>query len=217
MAQVHGGDEGVVLDAHLVMVLVFLLQATEYGDALGWRRFVYHHLLETALQGLVLFEVFLVFVQGGAAYGAQLASGQGRLEDVAGVHGSGTSAGTHEGVDFIDEEDDFALALHDFLNHALEALLELTLVFCACDEGAHVQGEEPFALEVLGHLPVHYLGGQSLCNGGLTHAGFAHQDGVVLRAPRKNLQHAADLVVTAYHRVQLPLGSRTSEVYGVFA
>ena len=79
VAEVLGGDERIVLDAHAVVVLVFLLQAAQDGNGLGGRRLVHHHLLETALQGLVLLEVLLVLVQGGGADGAQFPARERRL------------------------------------------------------------------------------------------------------------------------------------------
>ena len=79
MAEVHRSYEGVVFDAHTVVRLVLLFEATENGDALGGRGFVHHYLLESALKGLVLLEVFLVLVEGCGAYGAELTPCKGRL------------------------------------------------------------------------------------------------------------------------------------------
>ena len=49
--------------------------------------------LETALEGGVGLEVLLVFRPGGGGDGAQLAAGQGRLEQVGGVALPGRAAG----------------------------------------------------------------------------------------------------------------------------
>ena len=98
-----------------------------------------HH-LEPPLQGLVGLEVFLVFVQRGGADGAELAAGQGRLQDVGRVHRAGGASRTHERMDLVDEQDDLAGGVHDLLHDALQPLFEFTLVFRARDEGAHVQG-----------------------------------------------------------------------------
>ena len=217
VAEVDGGDEGVVLDAHAVVVLVFLLQAAQDGDGFGGRGLVHHHLLETALQGLVLLEVLLVLVQGGGADGAQLAARERGLEDIGGVHGAGGAACAHQRVDLVDEEDDLAVAVHDFLDHALQPLLEFALVLGACDQRAHVQGEDLAALEVLGHLPVHDLGGDAFRDGGLADTRFADQDRVVLGPPAQDLQHATDFLVAADDRVELSFGRGLVEVHGVLA
>ena len=47
--------------------------------------------------------------------------------------------------------------------------------------------------------------GQPLGDGGLTHAGFADENGVVLGLTAQNSDDIADLVVPANHRVQLVL------------
>ena len=54
--------------------------------------------------------------------------------------------------------------------------------------------------------------GEALDDRGLADAGLADQHGVVLRAAAKHLDHAADLVVAADHRVELALRGRVGEV-----
>ncbi len=45
----------------------------------------------------------------------ELAPGQGRLEHVGGVNGTLRGPSPHQGMQFIDEEDDFALGFVDLL------------------------------------------------------------------------------------------------------
>ena len=137
--QLHGADDGLVLDTHLVMVLVPFLQASQDADGVYHVRLIHHHGLEPPLQRLVLLKVFLVLIEGGGADAAQLSSGQRRLQDVGGVHGALALAGSHQRVDFVDEKDDVAFALHHFVHHALQPLLKLALVFCAGNQRAHVE------------------------------------------------------------------------------
>ena len=212
VAEVHRGDEGVILDAHLVVVLVLLLKSTQYGDALCGRRFVHHNLLETAFQCLVLLEILLVLVQGGGSDGAQLATGQRRLQYVAGVHCARRPACTHQGVDFINEKDNLSFAFHHFLHHAFQPFLELSLILSSRDEGAHVQGEDLAVLEVFRYLPVYYLAGDAFGNSGLAHTGFAHQDRIVLGAARQYLENTADFVVPPDHGIQFAFRGGLVEV-----
>ena len=120
-------------------------------------------------------------------------------------------------MDLVDEEDDLPVAVHDFLDDALEPLLELALVLGACDQRAHVQGEDLAALQILGHLPVHDLGGDPFRDGGLADTGFADQDRVVLSPSTQDLQHATDFLVAADDRVELSFGRGLIEVHGVLA
>ena len=53
---------------------------------------------------------------------------------------------------------------------------------------------------------------QAFNDGGLAHAGFAEQHGVVLGAPAKNLHHPLDLVFAADHRIHLALTRDLREV-----
>ena len=72
-------------------------------------RLVDQHRLEAPLQGGVLLDVLAVLVQRGGADAVQLAAGQHRLEQVAGVHGALGLAGADDGVQLVDEQDDLAL------------------------------------------------------------------------------------------------------------
>ena len=147
----------------------------------------HEHGLEPPLQGGVLLDVLAVLVQGGGADAAQVAPGQGRLEQVGGVHAASGGAGAHQQVQLVDEQDDLALALLDLLDDALEPLLELAPVLGARHQGAHVQGHEAHALEVLGHVALGDALGQALHDGGLAHARLADQHRVVLGAPAQHL------------------------------
>ena len=217
LGELHGGDAGIVLYPHLVVVLVTLLQSAEYGDGRQLVGLVHHDGLEASLQGLVLLEVLLVLVERGGSDGPQLAAGQGRLQYVGRVHGSLAAAGTHQGVYLVDEEDDFALRLRHLTDNALQPLLELALVLGARQEGAHVQRVELLVLQVLGHVAPHDALRQSLHDGGLAGARLADEDGVVLGAAGEYLQHAAYLLVTSYHGVQLALPGVLHQVPGVLA
>ena len=139
----RGGDDRLVRDAHPVVHLVPLLEPAEDGDGVGDRRLVDHHRLKAPLQRRVLLDVLAVLVQGGRADAAQLAAGERRLEHVAGIHGALGGAGTHDGVQLVDEEDDAAVGGGDLLEHRLEPILELAAVLGARDHRAEVEGHQP--------------------------------------------------------------------------
>ena len=58
-------NEGIVLDTHLMVVLISLLETSHYGYGSSRRRFLDHHHLKTSLQGLVCLEIFLILVKSG--------------------------------------------------------------------------------------------------------------------------------------------------------
>ena len=110
LRQLHSGDDSLVHDFHLMVVLITFLQATKDGDSAVFVWFFDFYGLETTFQSLIFLEVLLILIQGRGTDGAQFATRQSGFQDVGSIHGAfARSARTHEGVDFIDEEDDFAV------------------------------------------------------------------------------------------------------------
>ena len=124
-------------------------------------------------------------------------------------------AGADDGVQLVDEQDDLAGGVGDFLEHGLQPLLELAAVLRAGDERAHVEGDDLLVLQPLGHVLADDPLGQPLDDGGLADAGLADEHRVVLGPARQHLDHAADLFVAADDRVELALARELGEVAAV--
>ena len=163
------------------MILIALLQSSQDGDGRELVGFVDHHRLETTLQSLVLLEVLLVFVQCGSTDGTQLATRQGRLQDVGCIHGSLAAAGSHQRMNLVDEEDDFAFGLRHLLHNTLQSLLEFTLILRTGQQCTHVEREELLILQVFWHVATYDSLGETFHDGGLTRTRLTNQDRVVLR------------------------------------
>ena len=123
-------------------------------------------------------------------------------------------AGADDQMKLIDEEDDLALGLSDFLKNSLQSLLELAPVLCTCNEGAHIQRENLSVLQAVGHVPCDYSQGKTLGNGGLSNTGLTDENRVVLCLSGEDPDHVTDLAVTADNRIQL---STTSQVHQLLA
>ena len=214
--QRRGRDERRIGHAHAVVLLVLLLEAAQDRDRVLDRGLADEHRLEAPRQRRVLLDVLPVLVERRRADAVQLAAGKRRLQEVRGVHRAFALAGPDQRVHLVDEQDDAARRGRDFLQHRLEALLELAAVFRAGDEGAHVEGEELLLLQRLRHVAVDDPQRQALDDRGLADAGLADEDGIVLGAPGQDLDGAADLLVAADHRVELAVARRLGEVAGVF-
>ncbi len=173
------------------------------------------NLLEAALQRSVLLDVLAVFVERGRAHAVQLAAREGRLEHVARVHGALGLAGADHGVELVDEDDGLALVLGEFIQHALEALLELAAELGTREQRGHVKREHALALERVGHLARDDALRQAFDDGGLAHAGFADEHGVVLGAALQHLDRAADFLVAADHRIELAQACALGQVHAV--
>ena len=72
-------------------------------------------------------------------------------------------------------------------DEALDPLLKLAAELGAGHQGGEVQPVELFALEAGGHLAPGNALGNALGDGGLAHAGFADEAGVVLLAAGQDL------------------------------
>ncbi len=153
-----------------------------------------------------------VFVKRGGAHDAQLATGEHGLEHVAGVHATLGLTGAHKRVQFVDEDDVEAFGGGDFLQHRLEALLELTAELGARDEGTEVERDELLVLEPFGHVAAHDALREPFGNGGLAHAGFADEHRIVLGPARQHLNDTADLLVASDDGIELALARAFGEI-----
>ena len=136
VAERRGGDDRAVGDAHAVVKLVLLLETAQDRDGVGNARLADEHRLEAPLQRRVLLDIFAIFVERGRADAVQLAAGERRLQQIAGVHRALGFAGADQRVHLVDEQDDLARGLLDLVEHALQPLLELAAIFRAGDHRA---------------------------------------------------------------------------------
>src|SRR5262249_40924968 len=148
---------------------------------------------------------------GGGADALDLAAGQGRLEDVAGVDGALGAAGADQGVELVDEQDG-VLGAADLVHDRLDALLELAAVLGASDHHGPVEHGRALVAEQLGDVAIDDELGEALDDGGLADAGLAQEHGVVLGAARQHLDDALDLVGPADDRVELALARQLGQV-----
>ena len=214
-AQPHGLDHGFVQDAHLVVLLHRLDDGAHHADGLRLIRFLDAHFLEAALQSRVAFEVLLVFVEGGGRDGAEFAASQGRFQEIRGVVLTGRAAGPDHRVRFIDEQNDrHGRRLH-FLNHGLEAVLELALHPGSGLEQAQIERAKFDVAKGLGHVAGDDPHREPFDHRGLADAGFARQDRVVLPSPREDVDDLANLGIAAENAVDLPLLHGQREVVRV--
>ena len=117
----------------------------------------------------------------------------------------------------VDKQDNLAVGLVDFTDDALQSLLELALVLGTGNQGTHVERIDGLRLQVLGHIAADDTLRKALGNSRLSNTGLADENGVVLGAARKDLQHTAYLLVTSDDGVELAGLRQLVEVLGVLA
>ena len=172
--------------------------------------------LEAAFQGGIFFDVLAIFVERGRADAAELAAGQRRLEQIGGVGGPFGSAGADHGVQFVDEQNHAAGGRFHFAQHGFQAVFKFAAVFCAGDERAEIERDDPLVFQAFGHVALHDAQCQPFGDGGFADAGLADQHRIVFRAAREHLDDAADFLIAADHRIELALPRAVDQIDAVF-
>ena len=162
------------------MVLVALLDTTEYADGIYLVRFINHDGLETALQSLILLEVLLILVEGSSTDGSQFTTSQRRFQNVGCIHGTFASTSTYQGMNLINKEDNLAVGVGYLFDDALQTLLELTLVFGTGYQCTHIERIELLVLQVLWYIATYDTLGKTFYDGSLTCTRLTYQNRVVL-------------------------------------
>ena len=174
------GHQRGILDADAVVNFVALLEPAQNRDSVLDARLIDHHGLEAAFERRILLDVLAIFVERGRADAMQFAARQHRLEQIGGIHRALRRARADDRMQLVDEEDDLALGLLDFLEHRLQAFLELTAELRARNQRAHVEGDESTILKAVGHVAADDALGEALDNRGLADARLADQHRIIL-------------------------------------
>ena len=103
--QVNRRLNGIVGDMQLVMGLIPVPEPPENLNGFLLGGFPHLHRLESSLQSRILFNMLAVFIQCGGADALDLTPGQGRLENVGRVQAALRSACSHNGMHFVDKQD----------------------------------------------------------------------------------------------------------------
>ncbi|CDC60577.1 putative uncharacterized protein [Clostridium sp. CAG:448] len=210
-----GSNQRIVMDFDAVINLVPLLQTTQDGNGVLYRRLRHHHRLETTLQGCILFDILPILIQRCRTDTVQFSARQHRFEQISCVHGTVRFSGAYDGVQFINEEDDFSFAGFDFVQNRFQSFFKFATVFGACHQRTHIQRENGFVAQILRYIPSDNPQSQSFRNRCLAHAGLTDQAGVVLGFPGKNTDHVPDLLISADHRIQLLLSCQFHKILTV--
>ena len=140
-----------------------------------FRRFADQDGLEATGQGGIFFKVFLIFVDSRGADALQIATGQGRFEDVGRIHGTFDGTSPDELMDFVDEEDD-RVVLFDCVEDALDPFFKFTTVLGTGDDTGQIEGENALVQQAVGHIASDDALGQAFGDGRLADARGADED-----------------------------------------
>ncbi len=212
--QFGGGHHRVVAQVDTVAFLVNPGQATQDRHRLGNARLMQLHGLEAPGQRRVLLEILLVFGPGRRRDGAQLATCQGRLEQVGGIRAAGLTARADQRMGLVDEQDGRPGRCLHFVDDAFQAPLELALHAGTGLQQAHVEGQQLDIPQRRRHFPCGDPRGQAFDDGGLADASLADHDGVVFPPTGQDVDHLANSPVATEHRIELAVARLLGKVVG---
>ena len=176
--------------------------------------FCHGNRLEAALQSGILLDVLAVLGKGGGTDDLNLTAGKCGLQDIGGIHAALGIAGTHQIVNFVDDQDDVAAFL-DLTDQILHAALKLAAELGTGHQGGQIQQEHFLVSQLIGHFSRGDPLGQALGNGSLTNTGFTDEAGVVLLAAVQDLDHTLRFHITADDLIQLTCSGTASQVHAV--
>ena len=154
--------------AHVVMLLVAILNVTQYLQRLLVVRRLHLHLLESALQGSVFLDRVAVFVERCCTYTLYGAPCQCRFHDVGSIHRTWCRASSDNGVNLVDKYDHVGVGLQ-LLHQGFQALLELSAILRTGYYARHVEGVDVLAKEHRTCVVLGYQLCQSFHDGTLAH------------------------------------------------
>ena len=147
MRQPHRVFNGLVQNAHFVVVLKRLYQPTHHDNPLLFGRFFDFYNLEAARQSSVLLEILLVLRPGGGSQRPQFATRQSRLQEVRRIVLACLAARANHGMGLINKENDRLSRSFHFIDHGLEPVFELTFDSRARLQQAQVQRADGHILQ----------------------------------------------------------------------
>ena len=209
--QFDRGPKGVVGDVHLVVLFVTATQSLEDGEGVFFVWGLHRDRLEATLERGILLDVLAVLVKRGGTHALDLAPSHRGLEDIGRVDCTFGTTSTHEGVEFIDEQDDVARTAN-FIHHGFDAFFELTAVLRARHHHGQVKHHDAAVVQQIWHFFRDDALGQTFHDGRLAHASFPEKNGVVLGAAAEHLHQTFDLFRPANHRVQFILLGQIGEI-----
>ncbi|PJE80378.1 hypothetical protein CI610_00661 [invertebrate metagenome] len=142
----------------------------------------------------------------------KITPGKGRLQHITGIHGTIGFTGTYHGMELIHKQDNLPLLLGNFFQHAFQALFKFSPIFCAGNQSAHIQRQQPFSFQPFRHFPINDALCQSLNDSGFTHPWLTNQHRVIFRSSLQNLYGTTNFIVSPNNRIQFSLLSPFSHI-----
>ena len=207
--------DGAVADGDAVMAGEGRGDGADHPDRTLDGGLVHLHHLEPAGQGGVLLDMLLVLRPSGRADGPQVATRQCRLEDVGRVALTGLPARADEHMRLVHEQHDGRLGGLHLIDDALQPPFELALHAGPGLELVEVERVERDAAELVGNAPGRNGQREGLHHSGLSDAGLAHEDRIVLTPAQQDVDHLTGFRIAADDGVDAAVARLLRQVGGV--
>ena len=214
--QFRGRFEGVAVVIHTMMFFETGFQTAQDVDRFFEARLRHVDLLKSAGKRMIFLENAAIFRVGRRSDAANVSIGKHRLDQVGCVHDpTRCRAGADNCMNFINKQDRSGI-VSNLGDDCFEAFLEIAPIFCAGDQGAHIQRINSTVTQNFRHTLFGDHPGQAFGQSGLADTGFADIKRIVLSSPAKNLNRSLYFQFPANQRVDLAIDCHLIQVARVF-
>src|SRR5699024_11171937 len=126
--------------------------------------------------------------------------------------GTGSSTGTYNRMDFIDEKDDIRIFLQ-LVDDRADTFLKLTTVFCSSHHRGHIKHHHALFKQNAQNFLLHNTQCQTLYDGRFSESWFTDKHRIVLLTAAQDLRQTFNLAFATHNRVQLAFFGSPRHVY----
>ena len=119
-------------------------------------------------------------------------------------------------MEFVDEEDDFAVRLCHFLQNRLQTFLKLSAEARSSHKRSHIEGNNSFCLQSFRNITLHNSLGNPFSDRSLADARITDQHRIVFCPAGEDLKHAADFIFTADNRIKFTFSRKFVKIAAEF-
>ena len=199
--KIHGRFDRFVGVIHHVEFLVPRLHALQNPDGFALAGRADLHGLEAAFERTVLFDRFAVFRGRRRADALDLTARKRRLQDVCGIERTFGRTCADERVQFVDEHDGVRI-VDQFFHDRLQPLFKLAAILRSGNDQRKIQNQNALVRQEGRNFAVDDALRKSFDNGGLSDAGIADQNRIVLGPAAEDLNDAIDFRIAADQRIE---------------
>ena len=172
------------------------------------------HRLEAPFQCSILFDMLAIFIKSGGTDNLDLASAEGRLQDIGSVHRTFRIACTNQVMNLIDDQNDIAAFLY-LADKALHSAFELAAELGTGNQCRQIQQEYFLILQFIRDISFRNPLCQAFRDSRLTDTGLTNQAGIILLPTVEDLDHPFRFHISTDHLIQLSLPGTGGQIHTV--